>query len=155
MTSTTLELRQEPYDGPAATQLTTEVQAEYVVRYGGPDEGPIDAAEFLPPDGAFLVGYLDGEPVAMGGLRRHADDAVELRRMFVRPPWRGRGLARALLAALEHQAQQLGARRVVLESGQRQPEALALYRSSGYRPTESFGYYRDGPLSVCLAKNLG
>jgi GNAT superfamily N-acetyltransferase len=139
------------YDHPDAVALIADVQQEYVVRYGGEDSTPVDPAEFAPPDGLFLVAYVDGTPAACGGWRAHGTDA-ELKRMYVAPAFRGRGLARAVLAELERTAGEAGFRRVILESGQRQPEALALYRSSGYEPVPSFGVYADSPEAVHLGK---
>lgn len=149
-----LEIRDEPYDGPIAQQLIAAVQAEYVVRYGGPDEAPIDAGEFRPPDGLFLVGYLGPEPVATGGLRRHGPGDVELKRMYVVPAARGKGLSRLMLAELEGRARGLGASRIVLETGNRQPEAIRLYESSGYERISGFGHYADAPLSLSFEKRL-
>jgi GNAT superfamily N-acetyltransferase len=151
---TDLDIRDEPYDGPSARQLIAAVQAEYVERYGGPDDAPVEPAEFAPPDGLFLVGYLDSDPVASGGLRRHADDEVEIKRMYVAPGARGRGLSRLMLAALEERARAMGAGRVVLETGERQPEAIRLYQTSGYVEVDGFGYYKDEPLSRSFAKQL-
>lgn len=148
------ELRDEAYDGPSATALTAAVQQEYVSRYGGPDETPVDASEFAPPGGRFLVGYLDGAPVAMGGLRRVDGDTVEIKRMYVAPECRGRGFARVVLARLEDLAREIGATRVILETGQKQPEAMALYESSGYERIEPFGHYRCEPLSLSYGKPL-
>ena len=74
---TLLDLRDEPYDGPTAQILIAEVQQEYVVRYGGPDTTPVDVREFAPPRGRFLVGYLDVQPVAMGGIRLVAGDVAD------------------------------------------------------------------------------
>jgi GNAT superfamily N-acetyltransferase len=149
-----LELREEPYDGPAARTLIEAVQQEYVVRYGGPDESPVQAGEFAPPRGRFLVGYLGTEPVATGGIRWHGGDTVEIKRMYVAPPWRGRGLSRQVLAALEDLARQLGATRVLLETGLRQPEAMRLYETSGYERIEGFGHYCGAELSVSYGKTL-
>jgi GNAT superfamily N-acetyltransferase len=152
------EIRDEAYDSPSARLLVGAVQAEYVERYGGPDRTPVDPTEFAPPAGRFVVGYLDGAPVAMGGLRRHQGGGstveVEVKRMYVAPSARRLGLARLVLTALEDRAQSLGATRVVLETGQRQPEAIKLYESSGYTPIEGFGHYRDAPLSLSFAKQL-
>ncbi|MDQ3156959.1 MAG: GNAT family N-acetyltransferase [Actinomycetota bacterium] len=134
--------------------LTREVQCDYQRRYD--DEGdvaPIEAAEFLAPQGLFVVIYDDDVPVAMGGWRRHGDDG-ELKRMYVRESARGRGLARTLLAHLERTAAASGITRLLLETGLVQPEAINLYRSSGYTDTEPFGYYVGEPLSVHLAKVL-
>ena len=149
-----LDLREEPYDGPTAQQLIAQVQQEYVVRYGGPDTAPVDPQEFAPPRGRFVIGYLDVAPVAMGGLRLLDDDTVEIKRMFVVPQSRGRGFARVVLARLEELAVEIGATRVVLETGLKQPEAMALYASEGYERIEGFGHYRDEPLSASYGKSL-
>jgi GNAT superfamily N-acetyltransferase len=141
------------YDHPDAVALIAEVQQEYVVRYGEQDGTPVDPAEFAPPRGLFLVAYVDGVPAACGGWRAHETD-VELKRMYVTPAFRGRGLARAVLAELERTAAEAGYRRVILETGQRQPEAIALYRSAGYVPVPRFGYYADSPSAVHLGKDV-
>jgi GNAT superfamily N-acetyltransferase len=157
-----VQTRVVAYDHPDARALIAEVQQEYVRRYGEQDITPVDPAEFAPPRGLFLVGYLDGAPVACGGWRAHdsdepefADGDAEIKRMYVVPAARGRGLARAVLAALERTAVEAGRRRIVLETGLAQPEAIALYRSSGYERVVNFGAYRCHPQSVCFAKPLG
>ncbi|HWA68106.1 MAG TPA: GNAT family N-acetyltransferase [Mycobacteriales bacterium] len=149
-----LELREVAYDSAVAAQLVAAVQAEYVARYGGPDETPVEPGEFAAPQGLFLVGYLDGVPVATGGFRRHAPTAVELKRMYVVPEARGKGLSRVMLAALEDRARLAGARRIVLETGDRQPEAVSLYESSGYERIPGFGHYACAPESYSFAKDL-
>lgn len=148
------DLREEPYDGPTAQQLIAEVQLEYVARYGSPDESPVDAAQFVPPDGRFVVGYVDAVPAATGALRRFDSDTVEVKRMYVRPGFRGLGLSRLMLAHLEALAAQMGARRVVLETGDRQPEAMKLYETSGYERIEPFGHYRCSPESAHFGKAI-
>ncbi len=148
-----MRIKQVGYGDPDASKLISEVQQEYVVRYGGPDGTPIDPAEFTPPSGLFLVGYLDGVPVACGGWRSHGADA-EIKRMYVAPAARHRGLARQLLAELEFTAADAGHRRIVLETGSAQPEAIALYRSSGYTPVPPFGHYADAPGAIHLGKQL-
>jgi len=150
-----IELRVEPYDGPVAQELITAVQQEYVARYGGPDDSPVDPDEFAPPYGCFVVGYDGVEPVATGGLRPAEDaGAMEIKRMYVRPEWRGRGLARIVLADLEQRARDLGAKRIVLETGLRQPEAIRLYETSGYARIDGFGHYACSPMSVSFGKDL-
>lgn len=140
--------------------LIGEVQAEYVVRYGGRDETPLDPLMFEPPAGSFFVGYVDGRPVATGAWRRSPVEAlggavvVEVKRMYVAPPARGTGLARRMLAHLEADAAAHGADAVVLETGLAQPEAMALYESSGYTPIPPFGHYQDSELNRCYAKAL-
>jgi GNAT superfamily N-acetyltransferase len=146
------------YDDPRVVLLTAEVQAEYGTRYGGDgDVSPMDAAEFAPPAGLFLLATLDGEPVAMGGWRLggpRAGDA-EIKRMYVRAPHRQAGWARRVLAEVERTAGLAGVARLVLGTGIKQPEAIALYRSCGYTDIPGFGHYADAPDAVHLAKPLG
>ncbi|MBV9830881.1 MAG: GNAT family N-acetyltransferase [Marmoricola sp.] len=146
---------------PDSARLVEEVQEEYVRRYGGRDETPLDPSYFVRPAGAFFVGYLDDEPVATGAWRAREDVVVagtsrtaEVKRMYVAPAARGRGLARAMLAHLEESAREAGAEVMVLETGVAQPEAIALYASSGYWEIPSFGFYRDSPLNRCFARSL-
>ncbi|HEX4190129.1 MAG TPA: GNAT family N-acetyltransferase [Marmoricola sp.] len=150
-----------PITHPDAARLVAEVQAEYVVRYGTPDESPIPDGYFADPQGAFFVGYLDDEPVATGAWHRRSDvealgsaNAAEIKRMYVVPAVRGTGRARAMLANLEETAAAAGSEVMVLETGTEQPEALALYASAGYQPIPGFGFYRDSPLNRCLARSL-
>ena len=150
----TLEFRPAGYDDAAAAALIELVQQEYVVRYGGRDDAPVDPAEFRPPHGLFLVAVLDGAPVGCGGWRDLGDGRVEVKRMFTAPVARGRGVARALLAELERTAAAAGHVRVVLETGLAQPEAMKLYASAGYGPIDGFGHYAGQPLSRAFTKDL-
>jgi len=143
-----------PYDNPDVVRLVAAVQQEYVVRYGGPDQTAVAPGEFSPPSGLFLLGVLDGEPAVTGGWRRKGDDTVEFKRMYVLDSARRRGLARLMLAELEATALAAGARRVELNTGSQQPEAVALYESSGYEPTAAYGHYADAPAALFYGKNL-
>ncbi|MDQ3151496.1 MAG: GNAT family N-acetyltransferase [Actinomycetota bacterium] len=156
-----MQLRTVALDHPDALKLIAEVQQEYVRRYGAEDGTPIDPREFAAPRGTFVVGYLDGDAVACGGWRAHdadepdfADGDAEIKRMYVTPAARGSKLSRVLLAELEHRAAAAGRRRLVLETGTKQPEAIALYTSSGYTETANFGVYHYGPDSRCFSKDL-
>jgi GNAT superfamily N-acetyltransferase len=154
-----MDVRVTAYGDPVVQALDERVQAEYVVRYGGPDQTEMDASEFDPPAGVFLVGWADGVAVACGGFRAHGTDGAEavdaeVKRMFVPPEHRGNGYARLLLTALEDAARAAGYPRLILETGGAQPEAIALYASSGYVPIPGFGYYRDSPHNRCFAKLL-
>ena len=150
-----MRIEARPYDHPDSLRLIAEVQQEYVVRYGSPDESPVDPAEFAPPLGRFYVGYVDGVAVVTGGWRDvHALDlggAVGV----VAPAARGRGLARAMLAWLERTAADAGLTTMILETGLKQPEAVELYRTSGYTDVAAFGHYAEHELSVHLGKTLG
>ncbi|MFE9457553.1 GNAT family N-acetyltransferase [Streptomyces californicus] len=151
------------FDHPDAVKLNDQVQLEYAERYG--DEGdvtPLDPTMFTPPHGLYLIAYDERErPVATGGWRTqnrndqgYGDGDAEIKRMFVIPEGRGRGLARRMLAALEEDALAAGRVRMVLETGDQQPEAVALYTSSGYAVCEKFGHYREYESSICMAKPL-
>ncbi|MER7107408.1 GNAT family N-acetyltransferase [Streptomyces sp. NPDC000229] len=156
-------IQSRPFDHPDARKLNDMVQLEYAERYG--DEGdltPLDPTMFRPPRGLYLIAYdTDDRPVATGGWRTqdandegYADGDAELKRMYVVPEARGLGLARRILAALEDDARAAGRTRMVLETGDAQPEAIALYTSSGYEPCAKFGYYREYESSRCFAKPL-
>lgn len=97
---------------------------------------------------------MHGVDVACGGLCRYDAETGEIRRMYVVPEHRGRGLSRQLLGALEGEASGLGYERVRLETGVRQHEAIGLYRSAGFEPIERYGPYVDDELSVCFEKRL-
>jgi GNAT superfamily N-acetyltransferase len=157
-----LHLCDASLDHADVVRLNAELQEEYRVRYGGEDTTPTDPRQFDAPHGRFVVGYVDGTAVACGGWRaRDGGEDPELRlgdaeikRMYVAAAHRGRGYARAVLAELERTASAAGRRRAVLESGTRQPEAVALYLSAGYEPMPAFGRYRDSPNSLFFAKPL-
>ncbi|HEY3015736.1 MAG TPA: GNAT family N-acetyltransferase [Nocardioides sp.] len=155
-----LRIETVPLTHPDAARLIEEVQEEYVVRYGGRDDTPMDVTEFEGEKGRFYVGYDNGVPVVTGAWRWHEPIAdapapsVEIKRMYVAKTHRGRGLARVMLAHLETTGAAAGARSIILETGLAQPEAIALYESSGYHPVPGFGFYRDAPLNRCFAKPL-
>jgi ribosomal protein S18 acetylase RimI-like enzyme len=154
-------LQQVPYEHPDVAALERKAQDFYVTIYGGPDETPFTTADFSPPWGAFFVGYLDDEAVAMGGWRfrtpgvpQIAQRPAEIRRMFVHERVRGRGFGRVVLAALEASAAAAGADWMLLETGQPQVAAIGLYRSSGYVDVERFGYYAESDTALNLGRPL-
>jgi GNAT superfamily N-acetyltransferase len=108
-----------------------------------------------PGEGAFLIAHVDGAAVGCGAVRRLSGPDAEIKRMYVAPRFRGQGLGDALLTAWEAEARALGATRLVLETGERQPESLALYRRHAFEVVPCFGAYADSPLSLCMAKQLG
>lgn len=144
-----------PYASPVARALCDEVQAEYVKRYGSGDMTELADADFEPPNGDFLVAYDEsGEAVGCGGWRSHGEDA-EMKRVFVRESARRQGLAKRIVAAIEASAAAAGRKRVILETGPLQPEAIAMYGLLGYAAIEPFGYYCDTDGSIHLGKELG
>ncbi|MFI9642206.1 GNAT family N-acetyltransferase [Micromonospora sp. NPDC051925] len=150
-----IEIRPLGFDSPVAQTLIRATLADLGSRYGGGgDETPVDPIEFVPPHGDFLVARLDGEPVGCAGWRSHGDDSAELKRMYTVPAVRGRGVARAVLAAVEDSARRHGRKRIILECGDRQPEAVALYTSAGYERIPNFGYYADAPGCLSFGRVL-
>lgn len=150
-----IELSVVPWDDPDAARLRAEQQAGLAELY----DGVQDIEPELPADQMVhtVLVRAGGEAVATGSLRVEPHlptGTAELKRMYVRPEHRGRGLSRLVLGELESAAAGLGLRRLVLETGQRQGAALGLYRSAGYRRIENWGPYVDVPGSVCLGKDL-
>lgn len=136
--------RRMPLDQEPAASLLAAMRAEMAELYDGldldeeamPKAGP---SELGPPAGAFLVGFdRRDRPVCCGGIKWLSDDACEIKRMYVVPPARGRGVGRVLLEALEDAARKLGYRKVRLDTGPRQPRAERMYRLAGYRPIGNF-----------------
>lgn len=149
-----MEIRREGYASAAAQSLVQASVAEMLQRYDGRGGSGAEprTAEFESPAGAFLVGFEGEAPVACGGICRYDDATGEIRRMYVAPGWRGTGLSRHILAALEQEARALGYRAIRLETGNRQPEAVGLYRSTGYEPIPRYGPYVDDERSLCFEK---
>ena len=131
----------DPAEPPAADlieAMITELEPLYgrIDQPHAPSAGP---ADFRPPTGTFLVGYDDeGRALCGGGVKGLGDGIGEIKRMFVVPDARGRGVARTLLAALEQAARDLGYTRARLDTGPQQPQAERMYRQAGYREIENF-----------------
>jgi GNAT superfamily N-acetyltransferase len=149
-----LFVRALSYHDPVVRALEAELQQEFVERYGGQDETPVDEGQFDPPGGLFLVGFIGSEPVASGGFRRYADGVAEIKRMYVTHHHRREGIARRLLVELESRAAAAGYGQAVLVTGLGQPEAISLYESSGYQPVEPFGVYAESEFVRCYGKEL-
>jgi GNAT superfamily N-acetyltransferase len=147
----------EPFDSADAVALCTAQQAEMLELYEGEaDIGPSrDAPMFVPPRGIFLVVRdEDGTAVACGGVTRFDETRGELKRMYVQPEARGRGLGKLVLEALERHARELGFASLVLETGDRQEAALGLYVGAGYERIPCYPPYDSRSLSVCFEKRL-
>jgi GNAT superfamily N-acetyltransferase len=147
-----LTIRAEPFDHPDAVLLRAEHEADLIERYGGdvePGKKPVAAETPV-----FLVARDEGGLLGCGALRPLDAQTVEMKRMYVRPEARRKGVGLALVAALEQAARELGATRVVLETGTRQHEAMALYEGAGYRPIPCFGAYASSAWSRCFGRSL-
>ena len=149
-------LKRTPFSSPVVQELCAELHLEYVRRYGAGDDTVLGEDDFDPPRGDFLVAYDgEGRAVGCGGWRSHEEVDAEMKRVYVRESARRRGLARRIVAAVEASAAEAGRKRLVLETGPRQPEAIAMYRSLGYAPVTPFGAYAGKDDSLHLGKELG
>ena len=150
-----IKIREAGFGEPEVQRLIAAAMAELSARYGGSgDDTPVAADDFAPPHGAFLVAQDEtGRLLGCAGWRTHGEDA-ELKRMFTIAVARGRGVARQVLTAIEDSARERGRRRVILETGDKQPEAIALYEKCGYERIEDFGYYKGEPGVLSYARAL-
>ena len=150
-----LEIIEADLDGELATSLLGRYYAELAARF--PDGFDLErtvaahAADLRPPSGCFLVVRLQGLAVGCGGVRKLDGTTGEIKRMWVDPAVRGRGIGRDLLAALEAAAARLGCARVRLDSCRHLPEAVRLYRSAGYRDVIA---YNDNPYADLWLEKL-
>jgi putative acetyltransferase len=147
-----IRLTVEDVTAPLATMLFHELDADLLSRY------PVSSIHALIQNGevrtVFLVAWHSEEPIGCAAMIDLGSGAAELKRMFVRTRFRNQGIARQLLAAIEKQARELGYTEIRLETGNRQPEAIGLYESSGYSVIAKYGSYPDDPSSVYYAKSL-
>ena len=155
-----LQIRARPYDHPDVVVLRTAAQRYMAEIYGQPDQTPLDAGQFAGALGGFVVGYLEGRPVATAGWRFSpypvpgSARPAELKRVFVADEARRGGVARLLIAHLEDEARSRGADWMVLETGAPQIAAIGLYRRIGYVDIPDFGHYAGAPDVVSLGKPL-
>jgi ribosomal protein S18 acetylase RimI-like enzyme len=153
--------------GPGSADLRAliaELDADIVARYPGSRPHGVDLDGKGAVGCSFFIAWLGGFPAGCAAFRPLEPEVAglaagpsrcELKRVYERPEARGKGLARALVARVEAEARERGFDEMVLETGLRQPEAIALYRSMGYADIPLFGEYFENPLSVCMAKRLG
>lgn len=140
-----------------ARRLIRQLDTELAERYPDPADNhlTLDEAEVAEAHGVFLIARLAGQPVGCGAVRRIGPGLGEIKRMYVAPASRGYGVGRRLLSELEQHARRWGMDRLVLETGERQPEAIRLYERAGFVHIDRFGPYLHSPASICLGKDLG
>lgn len=153
----TIHIRRSTLASPDAARLIAALNAELTTAF--PEPGAthfsLSDAQLVPGDGAFLIAYLDDAAVGCGAVRRLDDNTAEIKRMYVNPSVRGRGIGRALVEALEREARVVGVTMIVLETGTRLASAIMLYQAMGYAPIPLFGEYLSSPnTSLCFGKSL-
>ena len=149
-----MRVEQVDFDHPASAALRQAQRDEIAIRYGRPDSepGPAPTADDIT---AFFVAFDENDnPLGCGGLRQRDDAEAEIKRMFVAPEHRGSGVSTAILQRLEQYGRERGWARLVLETGDQQPDAIRFYTREGYERIPNFGYYVDSSYSLCFAKPL-
>jgi putative acetyltransferase len=151
-----ISIASEAFDSRDAQRLIAALDAGLAELYLPAERfGPnLKAAHLEAGRGTFLVARDDGRAVGCGAIRLIDPTTAEVKRMYVEPDRRGKGVGRAVLARLDAAARQMGARRLVLETGVHSPEAVALYRGAGFRQIDCWGEYASSPTSVCMEKIL-
>ncbi|MCW2533601.1 MAG: Acetyltransferase family protein [Blastococcus sp.] len=139
-----MQIDERKWDDPDVQWLTAEQQDEVRARYDGKGEPG------TPPSAADISVVLvardeEGTALGCGALRDLGDGVAEVKRMYVVPAARGRGVSKVVLAGLEDFARERGWTTLRLETGTKQPEAIGLYSRAGYWPIEAFGAYVDAP----------
>ena len=143
-------IESRPALDPELAALVTAQQRELSEAGGGAGD-----RRFEPHDDVeYLVGVVNGRAIACAGWQALDERTAELKRMYVRPAFRGQGLARQMIVAIEEEALAAGRPVVRLEAGNRLHAAIALYQSSGYRQIPAFGVYAGNPQSLCFEKLL-
>lgn len=149
-----MRIEQVEWNHPASVELRAAQRAEIELRYESPDSEPGLAPTGDDIDAFFVAFSDDGEPIGCGGLRALNDSEGEVKRMFVAPQSRGTGCAAAILAQLERSASDRGWIRLLLETGDRLPEAIRFYSREGYERIPNFSFYVGSESSLCFAKEL-
>ena len=150
----TLTIRPEPANQPDVLRMIEALDAQMTALYPPESNHLLDVAALSDQAVTFLVVRDGGEAVGCGALRRDPRGWGEVKRMYVRPDQRGRGIGRRVVAALEAMARDARLPLLRLETGIHNLDALALYRRAGFVECEAFGDYRPDPLSVFMEKRV-
>ena len=146
--------RERP-DSPDASALVLELEDHLQPLYPQESRHGYSIEKLLAQEVAFFVVRYEGAPAGCGGIQLFGTDCGELKRMYVRPAFRGLGLAKRLVDHLADYARVQGVGRLRLETGIHQTEAIGLYEAMGFYRIPPFGPYRDDPLSLCYEKPIG
>lgn len=149
-----ISLRAVAFDDPHARALVTGLYADQLTRYDRADPPQDDPGDYAPPHGLFLLLFLDDQPAGCGGYRVHNPTTGEIKRLYVRPEYRGHGHGRRILTTLEHHARTVGSACLLLETGVRNDAAIALFTSVGYTPVPGYVPHRDQRINRAFAKSL-
>ena len=139
---------------PELLAMLADSDRYYAALYPAESNHLLDASTLAGPEVTFLVARMPDRIAGFGAIVRHPGRFGEIKRMYVDPAMRGLKLGRSILTALEERARAEGLPCLRLETGVKQPEAIALYRSAGYEAIPPFGDYQPDPLSIFMEKRL-
>lgn len=148
-----VELFRTDHMHPGFLHLVRELDQD-LARRDGKDNAFYARYNSMAAGARVVVAIAEGVPVGCGAIKPVGADVMEVKRMYTLPAWRGKGVASGVLAELEQWARELGMERCILETGLRQPEAIALYQRNGYEPIPNYGPYAGVGNSRCFAKVL-
>ncbi len=149
-----IEIERVSADSAESRQLMAELSADIDQLFGNEEPGSVDFARLDAPGVIFLIARQGISPIGCGAIRPGNSGVAEVKRVYVREAARRQGVAREIMRALERIARETGFNEIWLETGLRQPAAMRLYESLGYRRIAAFGEYKDDPQSVCYGKPL-
>lgn len=140
-------------DDPDFIKLVKSLDADLAKRNGA--DHPF-YAQFNKIDGIkyAVVAYENEEPVGCGAIKEYEPDTMEIKRMYVTPESRGKGIATKILSELENWAAELSFAKCILETGKKQPEAIRLYEKNGYKSIPNYGQYAEVENSLCFEKEM-
>jgi GNAT superfamily N-acetyltransferase len=147
-------ITEERPDRPDVAPLVEELEAHLASLYPAESRHGFSVQKLIDQGVVFYVIRVDGEPAGCGGVKLFGTEFGELKRMYVRPPFRGRGFGKLLIDTLTAHAARRGIKTMRLETGIYQEDAIRLYEREGFRRIEPFANYKYDPVSLCFEKNL-
>jgi len=148
-----LTLRRTTSEDPDFIELVKLLDADLAIR-DGKDHAFFAQYNKIDSIRHVVVAYSESLPAGCGAIRKYDESTMEVKRMFVKPGYRGKGIARSVLSELEKWTAESGCLYCILETGKRQPEAISLYSSCGYRIIPNYGQYKNVETSVCMLKSI-
>ena len=148
-----LKIQRTNSENPDFKRLTQELDVTLCDLYGTKQEDFEEYNRIVDLE-TVVVAYLDENPVGCGCFKKFNEDSVEIKRMFVKPEFRGRGIASRILYELEKWGYELKYTYATLETGNKQIAAIEMYQSLGYMIIDNYDQYKDNGISVCMMKSL-
>jgi len=148
-----ISLKRDNSSNPEFRKLILQLDSDLNGRYGK-DQAEYDKYNMIDYIETVVIAYFDDIAAGCGCFKNYDEKTIEIKRMFVKPEFRGKGISKMILKELENWGRQLGYTKAILETGNRQTEAIGLYEKNGYMRIKNFGQYANMPLSICMEKIL-